>query len=90
MQDVREKRNLPVPKHLRNAPTKLMKNEGYGRGYAYDPSDPEGGLLQDHLPENLIGTRYYFPADSGIERELGKRLEDWLRRRAAARAKETT
>jgi putative ATPase len=84
--DVREKRNLPVPKHLRNAPTRLMKEEGYGEGYVYDPSDPEGGLAQEHLPENLIGTRYYFPADSGVEREVKKRLEEWRRRRARAAA----
>jgi len=84
--DVREKRNLPVPKHLRNAPTRLMKEEGFGKDYAYDPSDPEGGLAQEHFPENLIGTRYYFPADSGVEREVKKRLEEWRRRRARAAA----
>ncbi|MFH1680098.1 MAG: replication-associated recombination protein A [Candidatus Eisenbacteria bacterium] len=82
--DVREKKNLPVPKHLRNAPTRLMKEEGYGEGYVYDPSDPVGGLGQQHFPENLLGTRYYFPAESGVEREIKKRLEEWRRRRAAA------
>ena len=83
--DVREKKNLPVPKHLRNAPTRLMKDEGYGKGYAYDPSEPEEGLTQEHFPENLIGARYYDPADAGLERDIKKRLEEWRRRRAAAK-----
>jgi putative ATPase len=88
--DVREKKNLPVPKHLRNAPTRLMKDEGYGAGYAYDPSDPEGGLTQEHFPENLAGTRYYHPADSGLERDIKKRVDEWRRHRAEARKEKKT
>jgi len=84
--DVRERRNLPVPKHLRNAPTRLMKQEGYGKGYVYDHDDPEEGLAQDHFPENLAGRRYYHPRESGIEREIGKRLAAWHQRRAESRS----
>ncbi|MFH1277776.1 MAG: replication-associated recombination protein A [Candidatus Eisenbacteria bacterium] len=82
--DVEEKKNLPVPKHLRNAPTRLMKEEGYGKDYVYDPHDAEGGLRQAHLPDNLEGIRYYHPRESGVEREIKKRLDEWLRRRADA------
>ncbi|RPJ41528.1 MAG: replication-associated recombination protein A [Candidatus Latescibacterota bacterium] len=85
--DLREKPSLPVPKHLRNAPTRLMKDEGFGAGYVYDPDDEEGGLAQEHLPANLAGTRYYFPREAGIEREIKRRLEEWHRKRREALAK---
>ena len=51
--DVREQPNLPVPMHLRNAPTGLMQELGYGRGYQYAHDDPDGVVAQSHLPENL-------------------------------------
>ncbi|MDQ4043930.1 MAG: replication-associated recombination protein A [Chloroflexota bacterium] len=73
-QDVATTRNDPVPLHLRNAPTKLMRESGYGRGYRY-AHDYEGGVVgQQNLPENLEGRRYYEPTDRGFEQELGERL----------------
>ncbi len=73
--DVTATRNDPVPVHLRNAPTRLMKELGYGEGYKY-AHDFEGGVIgQQNLPENLAGRRYYEPVDRGFERDLGRRLE---------------
>ncbi len=72
--DVAQTRNDPVPLHLRNAVTPLMKAEGYGRGYQY-AHDHEGGIVaQQNLPENLAGRRYYEPTDRGAEGELRDRL----------------
>jgi len=73
--DVAETRNDPVPDHLRNAPTKLMKDLGYGKGYKY-AHDFEGGVIgQQNLPERLAGRRYYHPTDRGFERELSQRMQ---------------
>ncbi len=73
--DVAETRNDPVPLHLRNAATGLMKAEGYGRGYKY-AHDHEGGVVaQQNLPENLTGRCYYQPTDRGSEAELRNRLQ---------------
>jgi putative ATPase len=73
-QDVEETRNDPVPMHLRNAPTKLMKEAGYGKGYRYAHDFAEGVVAQQNLPENLAGRRYYEPTDRGFEQELTNRL----------------
>lgn len=73
--DVETTRNDPVPLHLRNASTRLMKEMGYGRGYRY-AHDFEGGVVaQQNLPKNLEGRRYYDPTDRGFERELATRLQ---------------
>ena len=73
-EDVASTRNDPVPVHLRNAPTKLMQDIGYGKGYRY-AHDYEGGVVaQQNLPDNLEGRRYYTPTDRGYERELAERL----------------
>jgi putative ATPase len=73
-QDIANTRNDPVPMHLRNAPTKLMQEMGYGKGYRY-AHDFEGGVIgQRNLPENLEGKTYYRPTDRGFEREMGERL----------------
>jgi putative ATPase len=65
---------LPVPLHLRNAPTKLMKNLGYGKGYQY-PHDFEGHHVKEtYLPDDLKGSRFYEPSNSGEERETQERL----------------
>ena len=66
---------LPVPLHLRNAPTGLMRGLGYGRGYEYAHDAPEGETAQRHLPQELHGARFYQPTDHGLERELKQRLE---------------
>jgi putative ATPase len=73
--DVEKTRNDPVPIHLRNAPTGLMRNLGYGEGYRY-AHDFEGGVVgQENLPSNLAGRHYYQPTDRGFEREMRDRLE---------------
>ncbi len=81
-EDVRATGSLPVPLHLRNAPTPLMKGLGYGGGYRY-PHDYEGAEVeQEYLPERLAGRRYYEPSDRGREREIGERLGATRVRRA--------
>jgi putative ATPase len=72
---VEEEPAAPVPAALRNAPTGLMQDLGYGKGYVYAHSVDEGVGGIDCLPENLIGRRFYKPRDRGFERELSKRLE---------------
>src|SRR2546425_795504 len=83
--DLAETRADPVPLHLRNAPTPLMANLGYGQGYKY-AHDYEGHVApnETYLPESLQGRRYYVPTDLGAEAELRSRLES-LRRRSARR-----
>jgi putative ATPase len=73
--DVEQTRNDPVPIHLRNAPTRLMKDLGYGKGYKYAHDFDEGVIGQQNLPDNLKGRTYYTPVDRGFERDLGRRLE---------------
>ena len=81
-EDVRQAGPLPVPLHLRNAPTPLMKGLGYGAGYLY-PHDYEDAVVeQDYLPERLRARRYYEPSDRGREREIGEHLRAWRARRA--------
>jgi len=80
-QAVAEQGSLPVPMHLRNAPTGLMKQLGYGEGYQY-PHDAEDGFVGvPNLPEQLIGRRFYEPTENGAEAELAKRLAALRRRR---------
>ena len=81
--DVVEQPNLPVPMHLRNAPTGLMQELGYGRGYRYAHDDPDGFVAQSHLPENLEGRAYYRPSDRGYEQRIRELMDWWetLRRR---------
>jgi len=82
----------PVPLHLRNAPTKLMKQLDYGRGYQYAHDDPEAVTGMGCLPPSLAGRTYYRPTDRGFEKELKRRLELWeqiKKRRAAAAGTKT-
>ena len=83
--DVAETRNDPVPLHLRNAPTRLMRELGYGHGYRYAHHEPGAIGTQQYLPDRLAGRRYYRPTGRGFERELAQRLEAIARRRAQAR-----
>lgn len=76
----------PVPMHLRNAPTELMKELGYGKGYQYAHSVPEAYVPQEYLPEALEGTVLYHPGAFGFEREVAKRLAWWSGLRARLRA----
>ena len=72
---IREGGTLEVPMHLRNAPTKLMKGLGYGKGYQYD-HDAEGGIALDQqcLPDELVGSVFYEPVDRGLELQLREKL----------------
>ena len=79
--DVRGAPNMPVPLHIRNAPTSLMKDLGYGKDYKYPHDYPEHFVEEEYLPENLKGRTYYRPADLGFEREIKKRLEYWRKRK---------
>ena len=74
----------PVPMHVRNAPTGLMKELGYGAGYQYAHNAPEAYIPQEYLPEALRGTQFYEPGTFGFEKEIAKRLAWWaeLRRKA--------
>ena len=69
----------PVPLHLRNAPTRLMKQLDYGKGYRYAHDEPEAVTAMDCLPPSLQGRQYYLPTTRGFERELGRRLSAWRR-----------
>ena len=77
LHDVRETRNEPIPIHLRNAPTKLMAELGYGEDYRYAHDYDHALVEQQNLPDNLRGTRYYQPTDRGYEREIQERLRGW-------------
>lgn len=82
-------RNSPaakVPVHLRNAPTKLMKELGYGAGYQYAHAVPEAFIPQVYLPESLEGATFYEPGPFGFEREISKRLAWWASKRQDAAA----
>ena len=74
--------SLLPPKHVLNAPTRLMKTEGYGSGYAYDHDTPEGFSGQDYFPERLGRQTFYAPTERGFEREIKKRLDYWAKLRA--------
>ena len=67
----------PVPLHLRNAPTPLMKDLGYGKDYRYAHEEPDAITDMPCLPESLAGRKYYDPTDRGFEREIRRRLEEW-------------
>ena len=82
MQTAKEAGSLLPPKHILNAPTGLMKEEGYGSGYAYDHDAAEAFSGQDYFPEQLGRQIFYEPVERGFERELKKRLEYWAKLRA--------
>jgi len=73
--------SLLPPKHILNAPTKLMKSEDYGAGYEYDHNAPEAFSGQDYFPEALGRQQFYDPPERGFEREIRKRLEYWAKLR---------
>jgi putative ATPase len=81
MQVAREAGSLLPPKHILNAPTRLMETEGYGRGYAYDHDAEEAFSGQDYFPEALGRQTFYDPPERGFEREVRKRLEYWAKLR---------
>lgn len=72
---VREKGALSVPMHIRNAPTSLMKSEGYGKNYNYAHNDSHQRAKQTHLPRELLGTQFYRPKDVGLEKQIKEKLD---------------
>ena len=77
MKAARETGSLMPPAHIRNAPTKLMKDLGYGQGYAYDHDAPEGFSGQDYFPEGMGRRAFYQPRGEGNEARIKERLERW-------------
>ena len=73
--------SLMPPAHILNAPTKLMKNLGYGKGYEYDHEAEEGFSGQNYFPDGMARQDFYAPKDTGFEREIAKRLEYWAKLR---------
>ena len=72
----------PPPKHILNAPTKMMKEQGYGAGYAYDHDAEDGFSGQNYFPETMQRPVLYAPVERGFERELKKRLDYFAKLRA--------
>ena len=85
-EDVAERPSEPVPLSIRNAPTGLMKDLGYGAGYQYAHDAPEARVDQEHLPDSLRDRQYYRPTDRGLEADVARRLADWRRWRAEQNA----
>ncbi|MCI0340272.1 MAG: replication-associated recombination protein A [Planctomycetales bacterium] len=83
--DAREEEALPVPLHIRNAETPLMRKLGYGAGYVYEHDEADHLSGQEFLPENLRGRRYYEPSPHGEEARIRERLEKWAEIRARKR-----
>lgn len=78
-EDVKNSMTLPVPLAIRNAPTRLMAELGYGKSYRYPHIAPEAIVDQEYMPKKLKGRKYYFPTDRGFEREIKKRIKYWER-----------
>jgi putative ATPase len=85
-QAAKETGSLMPPKHILNAPTRLMKDLGYGRGYAYDHDQDEAFSGQNYFPEEMQRREFYTPTGRGFEKMLGERLAVWKRRRAGESA----
>lgn len=81
MASAKQNGSLLPPKHILNAPTKLMKGEGYGDGYRYDHDEPDAFSGQDYFPEKMGRKTFYDPPDRGFERDIRKRLDWWARLR---------
>ncbi|MGR0482720.1 MAG: replication-associated recombination protein A [Candidatus Electronema sp. V4] len=75
--EIRQSGSLPVPLHLRNAPTKLMQDFGYGKGYQYAHDQQDALTAQEHLPEELAGKTFYQPTERGYEAVVKERLLKW-------------
>jgi putative ATPase len=76
----------PVPLHLRNAPTKLMKELAYGKGYRYAHDEPDGVAAMSCLPPALEGRQYYEPTERGFEKEIKRRLDGWKQKKGSTPA----
>jgi len=82
--------SLPVPLHLRNAPTKLMRELDYGKGYQYAHDRPGGVVTHSNLPEELSDTQFYYPSHSGREVRFSEELKKWKELRRTLRTDERT
>jgi putative ATPase len=80
--DARKNGSLMPPKHILNAPTAMMKDQGYGAGYAYDHDAPDAFSGQNYFPDTMARKAYYQPVERGFERDLRKRLDYWSKLRA--------
>jgi len=78
-EEIKRGSSEPVPLHLRNAVTPLMKDLGYGEGYKYAHDHPEHFVEQQNLPDSLQGKQYYTPSDQGYEKQVIARLKAWWR-----------
>lgn len=74
---IKKSGSLPVPLHIRNAPTKMMKELGYGSGYRYAHDEADAVVDQEHLPDEISGTRFYHPRNRGYEAVVRERLAKW-------------
>ncbi|HWA58890.1 MAG TPA: replication-associated recombination protein A [Gemmatimonadales bacterium] len=81
LEAARKSPSEPVPLHIRNAPTGLMKDLGYGKGYQYAHNSPTGFLPQEYLPEKLRGQAFYRPGELGFEKRIRERMAWWDRQR---------
>lgn len=77
MNQVQSSRDEPVPMHLRNAPTRLMENLGYGKGYVYPHDSPGNFSISQNLPDGVKDERFYIPGALGAERLIAERLQQW-------------
>jgi len=77
LEAARESPAAQVPMHIRNAPTRLMRDLGYNEGYQYAHNVPEAYIPQEYLPEELRGSVFYEPGPFGFEKEVAKRLQWW-------------
>ena len=82
MAAARETGSAPPPKHMLNAPTRMMKDMGYGKGYEYDHDSDDGFSGQNYFPDGMKRGIYYLPLERGFERELKKRLDYFVKLRA--------
>jgi putative ATPase len=76
---IRKTGSLPVPLHIRNAPTRLMKDLGYGKDYKYAHNYENAIVPQEYLPDQIQGQRFYFPSNRGFEKKIKDRLDRWRR-----------
>jgi putative ATPase len=88
MAQARETPGEPVPLHIRNAPTALMQELGYGKGYRYDPLEKDGVAPQRYLPDTLVGEVFYRPGRFGFEKTVAARLAWWAARRRGGEGEE--
>ncbi|MHA1108799.1 MAG: replication-associated recombination protein A, partial [Alphaproteobacteria bacterium] len=81
----RETGSLMPPRHILNAPTQMMKDIGYGKGYRYDHDQEDGFSGQNYFPDDMARQEFYAPVERGFERDIRKRLDYWSRLRGEAR-----